>query len=55
MKNRILILGSSNVDLILRIPRFHHPGETIQGESLEPFLEGKGPIRPLHQNAWVDE
>jgi ribokinase len=42
MKNRILILGSSNVDLILRIPRFHHPGETIQGKSLLTVFGGKG-------------
>jgi ribokinase len=42
MKNRILILGSSNVDLILRIPRFHHPGETIQGENLVTVFGGKG-------------
>jgi ribokinase len=42
MKNRILILGSSNVDLILRIPRFHHPGETVQGESLTTVFGGKG-------------
>jgi ribokinase len=42
MKNRILVLGSSNVDLILRIPRFHHPGETIQGENLVTVFGGKG-------------
>jgi len=42
MKNRILILGSSNVDLIFRVPRFHHPGETIQGESLATVFGGKG-------------
>jgi ribokinase len=42
MKNRILILGSSNVDLIFRVPRFHHPGETIQGESLSTVFGGKG-------------
>ncbi len=38
----ILVLGSSNIDLILRIPRFHHPGETIQGENLVTALGGKG-------------
>ncbi len=42
MKDRILVLGSSNVDLILRIPRFHHPGETLQGENLVTVFGGKG-------------
>jgi ribokinase len=42
MKKRILILGSSNVDLIFRVPRFHHPGETIRGENLSTVFGGKG-------------
>src|SRR4030042_805126 len=42
MKDKILVLGSSNVDLILRIPRFHHPGETLQAESLVTVFGGKG-------------
>ena len=42
MAGRILVLGSSNVDLILRIPRFHNPGETIIGENLVTAYGGKG-------------
>ncbi len=42
MKGRILVLGSSNVDLILRVPRFHNPGETITGENLVIAYGGKG-------------
>jgi ribokinase len=42
MAKRILVLGSSNVDLILRIPRFHDPGETILGENLVTVFGGKG-------------
>ena len=42
MKGRILVLGSSNVDLILRVPRFHTPGETIIGEDLITAFGGKG-------------
>ena len=42
MIKKILVLGSSNIDLILRIPRFHHPGETIQGENLVTIFGGKG-------------
>ena len=39
---KILVLGNSNVDLVFRIPRFHHPGETILAESLVTFFGGKG-------------
>ncbi|MGA2317811.1 MAG: ribokinase [Thermodesulfobacteriota bacterium] len=42
MIKKILVIGSSNIDLILRIPRFHHPGETIQGENLVTIFGGKG-------------
>jgi sugar/nucleoside kinase (ribokinase family) len=42
MTNKILVLGSSNVDFILKIPRFHNPGETIKGESLVTAFGGKG-------------
>jgi ribokinase len=42
MKDKILVLGSSNVDLVLRIPRFHHPGETLQAEGLITVFGGKG-------------
>ena len=41
-ENRILVLGSSNIDLILKIPRFHHPGETIVGGNLVTAFGGKG-------------
>jgi ribokinase len=42
LKDKILVLGSSNVDLVLRIPRFHHPGETLQAEGLITVFGGKG-------------
>ncbi len=42
MAKKILVLGSSNIDLILRIPRFHEPGETILGEDLITAFGGKG-------------
>ena len=38
----ILFLGSSNMDLIVRVPRFHHPGETITGKNLTTAFGGKG-------------
>jgi ribokinase len=42
MKNKILVLGSSNIDLILNIPRFHHPGETLSAEKVTTVFGGKG-------------
>jgi ribokinase len=42
MHDKILVLGSSNVDLIFRVPRFHQPGETIIGENLITAFGGKG-------------
>lgn len=42
MAHEILVLGSSNVDLILRIPRFHHPGETITADNPITVFGGKG-------------
>jgi len=42
MSKKILVLGSSNVDLILRVPRFHHPGETIRADNLTTVFGGKG-------------
>jgi len=42
MARKILILGSCNVDLVLRIPRFHYPGETILAKSQATFFGGKG-------------
>jgi ribokinase len=42
MVKKILILGSSNMDLVLRIPRFHRPGETIMSQDLVIVFGGKG-------------
>jgi ribokinase len=42
MRKKILVLGNSNVDFVLRIPRFHQSGETILAESLNIFFGGKG-------------
>ena len=39
---KICVIGSLNVDLSIRIPRFHMPGETITGSTFETFTGGKG-------------
>jgi ribokinase len=50
MARKILVLGSSNVDLIFRIPRFHQPGETIKGQNLVTAFGGKGANQAIAAN-----
>lgn len=38
----IRVIGSLNIDLTIRLPRFHAPGETITGESFRRYPGGKG-------------
>jgi len=42
MAKGILVLGSANMDYILKIPRFHKAGETIAGEDVITTFGGKG-------------
>ena len=42
MPKKILVLGNSNVDVILKIPRFHDPGETILATDRITVFGGKG-------------
>ncbi len=39
---KICVIGSLNVDLTLRMPRFHAPGETITALSFSTYAGGKG-------------
>lgn len=39
---RILVVGSSNTDLIIRVPEIPRPGETILGGEFRTFPGGKG-------------
>jgi ribokinase len=41
-KNYVLIIGSSNMDLSVYIPRLPKPGETVTGGTFRQFLGGKG-------------
>ena len=38
----IAVLGSMNVDLVVRVPRLPRPGETIGGSNLRIYCGGKG-------------
>src|ERR1700748_660242 len=39
---RILVVGSSNTDLVLSCPSLPRPGETLLGGEFQRFLGGKG-------------
>jgi ribokinase len=39
---RIVVLGSLNVDLVIRVASLPKPGETVLGDRLETFAGGKG-------------
>ncbi len=41
-RSRICVIGSANVDLTFRSPRFPLAGETIKGHALHQGLGGKG-------------
>ncbi len=42
MKPRILVVGSSNTDLMVRVPRIPAPGETVLGSEFGSAAGGKG-------------
>ena len=42
MKPRIVVVGSANTDLVLRLPRLPRPGETVTGGPFQIFAGGKG-------------
>jgi ribokinase len=39
---RVVVVGSINQDVIVRVPRFVRPGETLEGRSLRRLPGGKG-------------
>lgn len=38
----VVVVGSLNVDYVVRVPRFPQPGETLTGSRFETFAGGKG-------------
>lgn len=40
--NNVLVIGSLNADLVVRVPRFPQPGETLSGDDLHIIPGGKG-------------
>src|SRR5438046_2195862 len=42
LKPRIIVIGSANTDLVVRVPKLPHPGETITGRQFPIVAGGKG-------------
>ena len=42
MKPRIIVIGSANTDLVIRVPRLPRPGETVSGGRFAVVAGGKG-------------
>ena len=42
MKPPIVVIGSANTDLVIRVPQLPHPGETVTGGRFEIVAGGKG-------------
>jgi len=42
MKKKIVVIGSSNTDLVIRTSQFPEPGETVIGGEFNTFAGGKG-------------
>jgi len=38
----VVVVGSANMDLVARVPRFPQPGETVLGDQFSTFTGGKG-------------
>lgn len=42
MNNKVVVIGSSNTDMIIKVPRIPKPGETILGGTFSTAAGGKG-------------
>ena len=42
MKNKIVVVGSSNTDMVVRVPHIPAPGETVLGADFMVIPGGKG-------------
>ena len=42
MKPRIIVVGSANTDLVVRVPKLPHAGETVTGKQFQIVAGGKG-------------
>ena len=40
--SRVVVVGSLNMDMVMRVPRIPRPGETVHGGRLGRYPGGKG-------------
>ena len=40
--NDVLVIGSSNTDMVVRVRAIPHSGQTVMGDDLQIFAGGKG-------------
>ena len=50
-EKKILVVGSANVDMVVRTPHIPRPGETILGGDFKKFEGGKGANQAVAANA----
>lgn len=51
MTNKVVILGSTNVDQFLTVERYAKPGETLHVEEAQKsYGGGKGQTKPLQRH-----
>ena len=46
---RVVVVGSANTDMVVRVPNLPVPGETLLGSGFALVPGGKGPIRLLRR------
>ena len=51
----VVVVGGANTDYFVRGPRLPRPGETVQGDTSDEAVGGKGANRPSRWRASVDE
>lgn len=50
---KIVVVGSSNIDMVAQVSHIPAPGETVGNASLFSPLVEKVPIRPLQRQDWA--
>lgn len=54
-KKKICVVGSLNVDLTIRLPHFHQPGETVTAKSIHTYAGGKGGNQAVAASRLTDD